>query len=76
MNQFVLFAGDDYYPLGGMWDYVDSFDTLGEAKAIGENSSWAHIAELPNLLLVAEWHNGEYKNRVRGWWIADKYIVK
>lgn len=32
MKRFLLFAFDKYYPLGGMRDFVNSFDSLCEAK--------------------------------------------
>lgn len=32
MKRFILFAGDNYYPGGGMSDMVTSFDDLQEAK--------------------------------------------
>lgn len=31
MKKYLLFAGDNYYPGGGMYDLIDSFDTIEEA---------------------------------------------
>ena len=31
MKRFAVFAGDNYYPCGGMNDFQKSFDTWGEA---------------------------------------------
>jgi len=50
MKNFMLFAGDEYYPLGGMCDFAGHFDTLEAAseflngKGIGCANSydWAH----------------------------------
>ena len=33
MKQFLLFAGDQYYPSGGWGDFKGSFDTIAEARA-------------------------------------------
>ena len=32
IKRFVLFAGQDYYPLGGWKDYQGSYDTQTEAE--------------------------------------------
>jgi hypothetical protein len=55
MNQFLLFAGDEYYPGGGWSDFRGSFKTVEEAeeKAIkptdrewASNSyDWWHIVD-------------------------------
>jgi hypothetical protein len=34
MKRFWLFAGEDYYPRGGMEDFIGDFDSLDEAKAV------------------------------------------
>jgi hypothetical protein len=49
MKPFWLFAGDYYYPSGGMDDFKDSFDTLEAAKAAAPCGvlTWAHV-----------WHDG------------------
>lgn len=49
--QYLLFAGYNYYPGGGMNDYIDEFDDLEDAKQRGANVSdsygteydWWHI---------------------------------
>jgi len=47
MKPFLLFAGDTYYPVGGMDDCQGSFDTLEEAKlAAQHNPDWWHILDL------------------------------
>ena len=33
MKRFLVFAGDAYYPEGGMHDFQEDFDTLEEAKS-------------------------------------------
>jgi hypothetical protein len=55
---FFLFAGDDYYPSGGMYDFRGAFETLDAAKAaLPECRDWAHVATLADgkLSIVAEW---------------------
>lgn len=32
MNRYLVFEGENYYPGGGWYDFVDSFPTLAEAK--------------------------------------------
>ena len=57
MNEYYLFSGDVYYPLGGMKDYRGVFNTLDEAMVALANrpsgrDDWAHVAELINEELV------------------------
>ena len=33
MKRFLVFAGDAYYPEGGMYDFQDDFDTLEEVRS-------------------------------------------
>lgn len=32
MKRYLLFAGDNYYPAGGMSDFKKDFDTISDAK--------------------------------------------
>ena len=44
MKKFLLFVGDAYYPEGGWNDFVDSFDSVEEAKEkIPEDCDWWHV---------------------------------
>ena len=44
-KRFMLFAGRNYYPSGGMDDYVRSFDTVEQAISnIGFND-WMHVLD-------------------------------
>lgn len=52
-KRFILFAGREYYPLGGILDYSGSFDTKEEAVVardvwLSENDMyvWTQIADL------------------------------
>jgi len=44
-KRYWLFAGDHYYPNGGMMDYHSSHDTLEEAKEAGKGWDWAHVLD-------------------------------
>ena len=46
LKRYLLFAGDYYYPSGGMNDFVDSFDSIEEAVAQHDKNfidSWKHV---------------------------------
>lgn len=47
MKRFLLFACDQYYPLGGFDDFVKDFGTLEEAKdwALITRGDSAHIVD-------------------------------
>jgi hypothetical protein len=40
MQRFLLFGGDQYYPLGGWQDYKGDFDTKEQALKEAANWSW------------------------------------
>jgi len=40
---YMLFAGDNYYPLGGWADFIGTYDTLVKAVKAGENYDWYHV---------------------------------
>ena len=46
--KYLLFAGDDYYPAGGMDDFRGVFDSVQLAKEHQETNgwNWAHVAML------------------------------
>lgn len=37
VKRYALFAADSHYPLGGWYDFVDSFDELDAAKSLGDD---------------------------------------
>lgn len=48
MKRYLLFAGDHYYPSGGMDDFIKDFDTQNEAMVeahiiAGDSFRWWHI---------------------------------
>ena len=51
MKQFLLFAGDHFYPSGGWGDFKNSFDTVEEAQEgaadeLAGNSDWWQIVDI------------------------------
>jgi hypothetical protein len=47
MKRFLLFEGLEYYPSGGVYDFVASFNTLEEAQnQPNENIDWQNILDL------------------------------
>ena len=52
MKRYIAFAGDIYYPSGGMDDIVGFFDTVEEARAAingkqqpGDRWGWSQILD-------------------------------
>ena len=47
MKRFLLFAGDEYYPLGGWHDFKGDFETLEDAQTwflkVVLRYDWAHV---------------------------------
>lgn len=59
MKRYWLFSGQIYYPGGGMDDFIGSYDTVDEAKAVfpAEDDyrySWAHIFDFEKELVIFE----------------------
>ena len=52
-KRYILFAGDQYYPGGGMEDFRGTFDTVEEARAAaGRGRSrydWAQVVDRETL---------------------------
>ena len=62
MKRYIVFAGDTYYPCGGIEDYVGAFDSLEEAKDKASHDvpyhgvpDWAQVAEVTDGGLVRRW---------------------
>lgn len=43
IKRWAVFAGDNYYPSGGMGDFRASFDTKEEAKDFSKDLRWEWI---------------------------------
>lgn len=59
MKRFLLFGGDHFYARGGWVDFLDSYDTLEDAKDAGEATidqwwnQWFHIVDASSFTIVA-----------------------
>lgn len=57
IRRYMLFTGCDYYPEGGISDFVASYNTLVEAKEDVENNQikpdWAHIFDIVQGMIVS-----------------------
>jgi hypothetical protein len=54
MRQFLLFAGDHYYPSGGYNDFKESFDSIVEAEVAGAKYDWCHVVDAFTHEIVCE----------------------
>jgi hypothetical protein len=65
MKRFWLFAGDNFYPYGGMEDFAGDFDTAEAAAAAGAaglakrahepgSIDWFHVLDTERREVVAE----------------------
>jgi hypothetical protein len=82
MKRYLAFYGDNYYPNGGMDDFVGSYDTLDEAKsAVSEehlkrthpphyswDSMWAHIYDSVSDSEACMMHGGlsDWRHNTKG----------
>ena len=63
---YLLFAGNDYYPLGGAEDFQGRFETIEAAiyghdpAAFKENGGWANILCLETLRVVKKFSRGTW----------------
>jgi cellobiose phosphorylase len=56
MKRYIVFSGDNYYPIGGWEDFKDSFNTLEEAREYQSNMpDWFHIVDLQTMEIVAKY---------------------
>lgn len=64
MKRFLVFAGQSYYPEGGMDDFVGDYETLGAAEATArekllgtpgkwDDADWAHVYDTKNRKRIA-----------------------
>lgn len=53
-KRYMLFAGSEYYPSGGMDDLKGTFDTVEEATAEGyaKRYDWFHVVDRETLDVV------------------------
>ncbi len=61
MKQFILFAGDCYYPGGGMADYIGDFHNLIDAQIYQRPTcDWWHILDTETGLVHEMNREGEW----------------
>lgn len=54
IKRYLLFDGDNYYPAGGIHDYVRDFDTIEEAKDyVTYDCDWVQIVDHETMEQVA-----------------------
>lgn len=61
---YLVFAGDQYYPIGGAEDFRGAYDDPSEALlSIPGDKDWGQVAEFDgtHLVIVAERRNGEVR---------------
>lgn len=57
MKRYWMFAGDFYYPSGGMLDFKGSYDSLDEAKSEMKFAvDWYHVFDTENKQVVESSH--------------------
>ena len=67
-KRFMLFAGDDYYPLGGTKDFKGAFDDIKEAIRVYNTTfldfddGWANIFDLETETTVKYCNRGEWSD--------------
>ena len=58
MGEFLLFAGNDYYPQGGWYDYIASYTRKSDAikraiKLRDPANGWWHIVQKGEIVLTS-----------------------
>lgn len=70
--RYLLFAGDDYYPLGGARDLVGCYSDLQDAKGAYDGQGWAHIYDIETCEIIFKfgssgaeygWHSYRLKDQ-------------
>jgi hypothetical protein len=63
---YLLFAGNDYYPLGGAEDFKGSFETLERAVSAHNSTEyeydggWANILNTESLKIEKSFNRGQW----------------
>jgi len=58
MKRFILFGGSQFYPKGGMFDYLGSFDSRdaagveGVLKYTADDIDWYHVVDTESGMIV------------------------
>lgn len=74
-NIYFIFAGDDYYPGGGAWDFKGVKPTLEEAQQRGDELAkiwdWVHIAEFNEDRFTRMWRRIWRRSRPAEWIVEE-----
>jgi hypothetical protein len=56
MEQYIVFAGENFYPLGGWCDYIGSYPTVEEAREAASNCKcdWWQIVDITTKTVVED----------------------
>jgi hypothetical protein len=56
MEQYIVFAGENFYPLGGWCDYIGSYSTVEEARNAANNREcdWWQIVDITSKNVVED----------------------
>lgn len=46
MTKYYLFAGDNYYPMGGLDDLANVYESLKQARKDGQTYDWYHVVTM------------------------------
>ena len=69
----LLFAGDDYYPLGGARDLQGKYETAEEAIKAHDpteftyEGGWSNILDLESLQTVGVFDRGQWYKSIEEW---------
>jgi len=74
MKDYLVFLGENYYPLGGWEDFRSDFDSLEECLNYIESQDacyrWAHVVHKNKIIKVATTKTQDFKNHV---WEFNEY---
>ena len=68
-KQFLLFAGNDYYPSGGAEDFIGSYDTIEDAIEARDactfdyDGGWANIFDSKEEKIVRTFSRGTWTEK-------------
>lgn len=78
MNRYLVFVGSDYYPRGGIKDFVGDFPSKEQAIEVAVFTAtqegtypyaWAHIYDLVKNKIIQEFDYD--KDHSKGWILND-----
>ena len=83
--KYLLFAGEDFYPEGGFDDFINTFDSIEDAKEFvdanrGEDYKWAHIVDSKSFKilicgdLIRKWSISYEVYQGFEWYLPDEQV--